>query len=296
MSEITEAKNKKQLQKEMKEKEKQQKEREKKEKARRKQEEKERKKEEKAKQTQITGVIAADPMLPLKQSSSKLLNRPEAVTVAEPPSQISAFGQPIRIAFSTENAGQGSLSAYCKGARVGDVMTELVEKSKGLYCVQFTPIEADIYTLNVQWGGIEVSGSPFQINLSRFSLAPEEVVALEEKEEGVVELSEGAKQNELINQENEEENEKTQQMKSFEGTKLTNREKEEEEIDAKTPQTESSEGAKQSELIDQEKEELDAKTQQVEDDESFNVSGDPFDLAYNASRLLGKLQLYILKE
>lgn len=224
---VQEVKDKKQLKKERKEKERQQKEKEKQEKARKKQEEKERKKQKKANDTESKQASKE-----VTEASGKS-SRPEAVSVVEPPSQITAFGQPIKIAFSTENAGQGPLSASCKGAKIGDVMTEVTKPNERLCSVQFTPNEADIYTLNVQWGGTEVAGSPFQINLSRLSPAAKEVEAHKRKEK-----------------------------------------------DVKSPQK----------VGENESKGQERQIEKQENDQYF-ASDDPFNMAYNASRLLGKFLL-----
>ena len=91
-------------------------------------------------------------------------SRPEAVTVAEPPGQITGCGQPIGIVFDATNAGEGALTASCTGAKVGSVMTAVTELREGKFNVQFTPVVADVYMLSVRWEEKEIEGSPFSIH------------------------------------------------------------------------------------------------------------------------------------
>ena len=95
------------------------------------------------------------------------LSKPEEVTVAEPPGQNSGCGQPIGIVFDTTRAGKGPLTASCTGAKIGNVQTTVTEVREGIFSVKFTPDVADVYVLSVRWGGKEVNGSPFNINLDR---------------------------------------------------------------------------------------------------------------------------------
>ena len=94
---------------------------------------------------------------------------PEKVKVAEPPGQISGFGEPIAIIFDATQAGKGSMSASCTGTSVGSVPVSISEPWSGICNVHFTPNAADVYTLSVKWGGTDIGGSPFTINLSRLS-------------------------------------------------------------------------------------------------------------------------------
>jgi hypothetical protein len=94
---------------------------------------------------------------------------PEKVKVAEPPGQITGFGEPIAIIFDATQAGEGPMSASCTGASVGAVPVAVSEPWSGIFNVHFTPNSADVYTLGVKWGGVDITGSPFTINLSRLS-------------------------------------------------------------------------------------------------------------------------------
>ncbi|CAI8053426.1 hypothetical protein GBAR_LOCUS29225 [Geodia barretti] len=94
---------------------------------------------------------------------------PEKVKVAEPPGQITGFGEPIAIIFDATRAGEGPMSASCTGASVGAVPVAVSEPWSAIFNVHFTPNSADVYTLSVKWGGVDIAGSPFTINLSRLS-------------------------------------------------------------------------------------------------------------------------------
>ena len=94
---------------------------------------------------------------------------PEKVTVAETPSQISGCGVPIDIVFNATQAGKGTLTASCTGSKIGDVPTTVTGQREGIFSVKLTPTVADVFTLSVFWGGKEISGSPFSLNLSRLS-------------------------------------------------------------------------------------------------------------------------------
>ena len=96
------------------------------------------------------------------------------MTVAEPPGQITGCGQPIGIVFNATQAGAGILTASCIGAKVGEIGTTVTQLREGVLSVKFTPNVADVYTLHVKWGGKGITGSPFNINLSRLSAAPQE--------------------------------------------------------------------------------------------------------------------------
>ena len=118
-------------------------------------------------------------------------SRPEAVTVAEPPGQISGCGQPIIIVFNATQAGTGALTAACVGAKAGNVATTVTELREGILSVKFTPNVADMYTLHVRWGGKDVKGSPFSLNLNRLSPPAQEGATTQhtKEEEEVEEVS-----------------------------------------------------------------------------------------------------------
>ena len=170
----------------------------------------------------------AYPQPPSETAAS--VSRPEAVTVAEPPGQITGCGQPIGIVFNATQAGAGILTASCLGAKVGEVATTVTQLREGVLSVKFTPNVADVYTLHVKWGGKDITGSPFNINLGRLAPAPQEQKA---------KLSPAPQEP------------KAKLSPAPQGPKATEQREKEEEV--------------------------------VEE-----VSDDPFDMAYQASRLLGE--------
>jgi thiol-disulfide isomerase/thioredoxin len=99
--------------------------------------------------------------------------RASKVVVTQQPNQISACGQPVYAVFDTTNAGKGILSASCKGTKVSAVDTRVSADANGHYRVQFTPGTADMYMLSVRWCGKDVKGSPFLINLNLLPPAPD---------------------------------------------------------------------------------------------------------------------------
>ena len=88
------------------------------------------------------------------------------VRVTKHPNEISTCCQPIDVVFNTASAGEGSLTAVCKGTKVAAVETSVTEESDGQYRVQFAPKEPDVFMLSVKWQGYDVPGSPFLINLN----------------------------------------------------------------------------------------------------------------------------------
>ena len=109
-----------------------------------------------------------------QQQTARSAAESGGVTVVKPPGQITGYGQPIGIVFDATRAGTGNLTASCVGAKVGDVPTTVTKMREGVLNVAFTPNVADMYTLRVRWGGKEVTGSPFNINLSHIPPAPQE--------------------------------------------------------------------------------------------------------------------------
>ena len=95
----------------------------------------------------------------------------DKVMICEPPSAMLEAGQAIGICFDTSKGGKGSLTAVCKGKRVGEIPIAVKQRSTSSladqhkYDVQFLPPEPDIFVVNVKWGGVDVKGSPFTINL-----------------------------------------------------------------------------------------------------------------------------------
>ena len=117
------------------------------------------------------GAAAAAETAATDGNDQRSASSPEKVAVAEPPGQITGYGEPIGISFDVSRAGEGPMTASCAGTKVGAVPAAVTESRPRIYRVQFTPNAADVYTLSVKWGGREINGSPFTINLSRLSSA-----------------------------------------------------------------------------------------------------------------------------
>ena len=176
--------------------------------------------------------------------------RASEVVVIKQPNLISACGQPIDVVFDARNAGEGSLSASCKGTKVAVVETSVLEEANGQYRVQFTPGTADVYMLSVRWCGKDVTGSPFLINLNLLPSAPD-------TEEKHAESNGG----EQLAEEKEE------------------REREGQKENTRQEEKRSEETEEQAKRVSQEFREKSP---------AIVVSDDPFDMAYEASRLLGE--------
>jgi len=86
-------------------------------------------------------------------------------------------GAALDMYFDTAGAGGGNLEASCVGDKAGEVDVVVTKKEGDKYSVSFTPPEPDMYTLTVKWGGDNVQGSPFKLNLKQ--PLPDKVVLLE---------------------------------------------------------------------------------------------------------------------
>lgn len=201
---------KRQREKEEKEREKQ-KERERKQKE--KKEEKERKIKEKSKSPPPAGTPDSPSILP-REKTDTLTNgdyrhdddndkdkegddsalRAREVVVTKQPNQITSCGQTINVSFDTSNAGDGNLSAVCKGTKNTVVDTTISKDEKtGHFSVAFTPNHADMFVLSVKWCGHDVQGSPFLINLNLLPSAELQTQSEEDKKKRSEESQTNAK-------------------------------------------------------------------------------------------------------
>ena len=73
-------------------------------------------------------------------------------------------GGPIELMLQTQGAGKGKVTAACVGNKSGNVPVSIQETAQDCYQLQFNPPVSDIYSLAVQYGGHDVTGSPFRIN------------------------------------------------------------------------------------------------------------------------------------
>ena len=203
-----------------------------------------------------------------------------SVVMIKPPNKITACGEQIDTMFDTTNAGEGELTAVCKGTKVVAVETNVVEESPGKYRIQFTPEMADMYMLSVRWRGSDIAGSPFLINLNL--LEPAQNSEEENKENGQdgkndvpvkEQLTEPSKENGDREGEREGEGEGERQREEGEAVK-------EKDKDLKPNVAENGASQDQAEHTPRDLREMSPQI-------VVSVSDDPFDMAYEARRLLG---------
>lgn len=212
-----------------------------------------------------------------------------SVVMTKPPNKITACGEQIDTMFDTTNAGEGELTAVCKGTKVVAVETNVVEESPGKYRIQFTPEMADMYMLRVRWRGSDIAGSPFLINLNL--LAPAQNSEKDNKENGQdgendapvkEQLTEPSKENGDREGEGEGDREGEGERKG-EGAGVGEREGEavkEKDKNLKPNVTENGASQEQAEHTPRDIREMSPQI-------VVSVSDDPFDMAYEARRLLG---------
>ena len=234
-------------------------------------------------------------------------SRASEVVVVEPPGQVTACGQVINVIFDTSDAGEGTLTAVCKGTKVEGVETRVMEETAGKYRIQFTPDVGDVYMLSVQWGGKHVPGSPFLINLN---LLPPARKVEKEKEGGEVKddgssegekVAEKLKENGIGGGEGEEVKGKVNVEQEVEGkvdAKQEVKRKTDVEQEVKGKVDVKQEVKRKTDVEQEVKEKGKSKPEVKEKEEvkhgvkekspEIIISEDPFDMAYKASRILGK--------
>lgn len=87
------------------------------------------------------------------------------VEISSPPSGNLKTGCPITIGFDTTHAGQGDMTATCRGKTHGDIPLQVEKSGKHEYKLSFTPPNEDIYNLHVLWSDQPIKGSPFKLDL-----------------------------------------------------------------------------------------------------------------------------------
>jgi len=87
------------------------------------------------------------------------------VTILEQPSGNLNDGDQIEICFDTSEAGTSTLTAFCKGAKVGEIPLTVKEYPMHKYNVVFTPPEEDTYSISILWAENHIPGSPFTTTL-----------------------------------------------------------------------------------------------------------------------------------
>ena len=109
---------------------------------------------------------------------------PERVRVYDPVLPLTAGADPIELLFNVKDAGIGTLTANVTDSR-SDAWFQLVsieEESRDLHRVSFVPPKSDVYTVNVEWSGQPVPGSPFEISYSEQREEPRVCVEFEPDE------------------------------------------------------------------------------------------------------------------
>lgn len=91
------------------------------------------------------------------------LAQPEKVHCIGPVS--AEVGKPVHFEIDTSKAGQGDLVATCKGEECGDIEVKVLGTDDQPNGITFIPPEYDLYTVSIFYAGMEVEGSPFEIDL-----------------------------------------------------------------------------------------------------------------------------------
>ena len=196
------------------------------------------------------------------------------VVMTTKPNDVATCGQPISAVFDIRSAGEGSLSAVCKGTKTKTVESSVQEESNGHYRIQFTPTEADMFMLSVLWSGHNVPGSPFLINLNL--LPPAETPPGGTRDEG----EEGGERREMEQSDGghaEITNQPRENRVDKEGGKREDKRSHKEEV-KEVPRESVREGSR----------EMREKSPGVTSPVILVSDEDPFDMAYQASRILGK--------
>jgi hypothetical protein len=194
------------------------------------------------------------------------------VVMTTKPNDVATCGQPISAVFDIRSAGEGSLSAVCKGTKTKTVETSVQEESNGHYRIQFTPTEADMFMLSVLWSGHNVPGSPFLINLNL--LPPAETPPGGTRDEG----EEGGERREMEQSDGghaEITNQPRENRVDKEGGKREDKRSHKEEV-KEVPGESVKEGSR----------EMREKSPGVTSPVILVSDEDPFDMAYQASRIL----------
>ena len=70
-------------------------------------------------------------------------------------------GLPVSLLFDVSGAGRGEITAEAVGEKVGHLSLQIEQTSTSTREVSFIPFEGDVYTLEVDFAGKPVPGSPF---------------------------------------------------------------------------------------------------------------------------------------
>ena len=86
-----------------------------------------------------------------------------AVIVTEP--ETIELRQPMTYIIDTQYAGNGELTATCRGEKYGAIEVKPTKKGKGIYEVSFAAHNPDVYKLIIKWSKENVPRSPYKIDL-----------------------------------------------------------------------------------------------------------------------------------
>ena len=110
---------------------------------------------------------------PVQYGGQKLIGSPFVVSTlptdvskvkVEEPDPIDVATKLV-FAVDATDAGAGELEATCQGENCGPVKVTKDLKRLGEYDVSFMPQKQDLYSVKMEWGGAEVPGSPFEVDL-----------------------------------------------------------------------------------------------------------------------------------
>ncbi len=73
---------------------------------------------------------------------------------------------PVELIVDTSNAGPGCLLSKLVSESSPNVLVDIKQVEPKIYRLAFTPSIPELYTLTVTWGGEDVPGSPFELDLS----------------------------------------------------------------------------------------------------------------------------------
>ena len=79
------------------------------------------------------------------------------------PTMPKGLGGPVELMVITRDAGKGKVTGTAHGSIAGLVTVHVSETGQDTYLLTFTPPKPDVYSLDVQFGGQNVKGSPFRV-------------------------------------------------------------------------------------------------------------------------------------
>ena len=105
------------------------------------------------------------PGSPFKVNVTSSEGKARSVEVSELPDAKVETGMPVELVVNTGKAGEGNLTASCKGLHVGTVSVQIVrDKRSGSTVISFVPSQPDDYVLDVLYDGRRIPDSPFTVH------------------------------------------------------------------------------------------------------------------------------------